>query len=418
MTEPKPRPEPFNLGLHTARLLIDEPFFAAFSSRIDKVATTAIPTAAIGVNPTTGHFTMYYNAEFVASLPDHQKRGIIKHEFYHLIFDHVTSRAPADGIKRIHNIAMDLSINGNEGIRKELPREEDPGPMMASGKPMLACMPGEGPFEHLPAGMSYEWYLERLKEMADEDKSKGKPGDGTGEPQDGDPFGDMDSLDSHDGFGEGDGTLNEIAKERLKEGLKKAAMAAKKSGNWGSVSSETRKRIMDSIVTTVDWRSVLRGFVQKSQRANKRSNPRRVNRRFRYIHPGKTVRRQARVAISIDQSGSVSDRMLATFFAELENLADIAEFTVIPFDTSVDEKKVYVWKKGEKRPWERVLCGGTCFNAPTDYVNKEEFDGHIVLTDMEAPKPRPSKCQRMWMTTKACAERPYFQTNERVVPIG
>ena len=43
--------------------------------------------------------------------------------------------------------------------------------------------------------------------------------------------------------------------------------------------------------------------------------------------------------------------------------------------------------------------------------------GDIVLTDMEAPKPIPSKCQRMWMTTKACAARPYFQTKERVIAI-
>ena len=64
------------------------------------------------------------------------------------------------------------------------------------------------------------------------------------------------------------------------------------------------------------------------------------------------------------------------------------------------------------------MCGGTDFNAPTRWVNENSFDGHIVLTDMEAPKPVPSKCQRIWMTTKQCAERPYFQTNERVIAIN
>ena len=57
------------------------------------------------------------------------------------------------------------------------------------------------------------------------------------------------------------------------------------------------------------------------------------------------------------------------------------------------------WKKGKKHTFERVLCGGTNFDAPTEYVNQRDFDGHIVLTDMEAPKPKPSKCQRMWATT-------------------
>ena len=109
--------------------------------------------------------------------------------------------------------------------------------------------------------------------------------------------------------------------------------------------------------------------------------------------------------------------MLAAFFTELNTLAALAEFTVIPFDTEVAEDKVYTWKKGQTQTWERVMCGGTCFDAPTRYVNEHGFDGHIVLTDMMAPKPIKSDCQRMWMTTKAYADRPYFQTNERVIAI-
>ena len=58
------------------------------------------------------------------------------------------------------------------------------------------------------------------------------------------------------------------------------------------------------------------------------------------------VNRTAKIAISIDQSGSVSDAMLQAFFSELNGLSKLAEFTVVPFDTHVDESKVYVWKKG------------------------------------------------------------------------
>ena len=104
------------------------------------------------------------------------------------------------------------------------------------------------------------------------------------------------------------------------------------------------------------------------------------------------------MAISIDQSGSVSDSLLAAFFTELESLAKFAEFVVVPFDTRVDENLVFTWQKGQKRPWERVMCGGTCFNAPTKFVNDGNYDGHIVLTDMGASKPIPSRVKRMWMT--------------------
>ena len=74
-------------------------------------------------------------------------------------------------------------------------------------------------------------------------------------------------------------------------------------------------------------------------------------------------------------------------------------------------------QKGQKHKRERVLCGGTNFDAPTEYVNNKNFDGHIVLTDMYAPKPGRSKCQRMWMTSESCAQHPYFTTNEKVIAI-
>lgn len=405
--------KPFNLNMHTARLLMREPFFAALSRRIDKVASTAIPTAGVRVNPDSAQFEMLYNPEFFESLSDEHKQGILMHEFYHLVFEHVTTRKPADGLKRIDNIAMDLAINSH--IANMLPSEADPGPVVGK-EAMKACIPGEGPFKDLPLFKSYEWYLEALKKMKDEQDNEDGKG-GKGEPGDGDPFGGADSLDDHDGFGEVDGTTQEIASERMKDAIKKAASEAEKSRNWGSVSSSMRQDIMERIASKIDWRKVLRYFVKTSQRADKRSTPRRLNKRYPRVHPGKRVRRHAKIAISIDQSGSVDDAMLAAFFSELNKLAEIAEFTVIPFDTQVATDKVYTWKKGQTKKTERVLTGGTCFNAPTKYVNNGNFDGHIILTDLMAPKPVPSKCQRMWMTTQAYAARPYFSTNERIIAI-
>tara|TARA_R110001583_G_scaffold44753_2_gene141708 strand:- start:1557 stop:2831 length:1275 start_codon:yes stop_codon:yes gene_type:complete len=422
MTDDANKPAaPFNLNMHTARLLMREPFFAALSRRIDKTSTSSLPTAGVRVNPHTAQFELLYNPEFMEQLKDEHKLGVLMHEFYHIILEHVTGRKPVDGLRRIDNIAMDLAINGLPEMAGKLPCEAEPGPLMSDGTGMKGVFPGEGPFKDLPACMSYEWYLEALKDMAESQEDQegeggqGQPGDG--QPGDGDPFGGADSFDDHDQFGNTDGTTQEIAKERLKEVVKQAAEEAERSRNWGSVSHSMRSDIMDRVATKVDWRKVLRYFVKTSQRADKRSTPRRLNKRYPRIHPGKRVRRQAKIAISIDQSGSVDDQMLAAFFSELNKLAEIAEFTVVPFDTEVAVDKVYTWKKGQTKKTERVLQGGTCFNAPTKYVNQGNFDGHIVLTDLCAPKPIASKCQRMWMTTKANAARPYFSTNERIVAI-
>ena len=399
----------FDLNMHTARLLMREPFFAALSRRIDKRSTKAIPTAGVKVDKDTGKFVMYYNPDFFAKLPDVQKLGVLKHEFYHLIFEHVTGRMPTDGMSKEWNIATDLAINSH--LLNELPE--------------MCCLPGQGPFADLPVGKSAEWYFANLPEdpgQGEEGEGEGQgggegqgEGDGDGQSQSGQ--GGYDSFDDHSGWGEVDQATKDLAKERLKDAMKKAADEASKSNSWGTVSSEVRKEIMERLTPRVDWKKVLRYFVKTTQRSSRNSTVKRLNRRYPRIHAGKKIQRQARIAISIDQSGSVSDAMLAAFFTELNTLAALAEFTVVPFDTEVAEDKVYTWKKGQTQTWERVMCGGTCFDAPTRYVNEQGFDGHIVLTDMMAPKPIKSDCQRMWMTTKAYADRPYFQTNERVIAI-
>ena len=391
----------FDLKLHAYRLLMDEPFFACLSRKIEKREDRSIPTAGVRVCPDSAQFEMIYNPEFLASLPEHELKGVLKHEFYHLIFEHVTSRKPEGVPHKTWNIAADLAINSH--LVGELPE--------------LACMPGVGPFENMPKLKSAEWYL---KNITDDQVDQCQSGEGSG---DGEPG--TGQLDSHDGWNEEGASpaqeaANQMAKERLKQAMKEAAQEASKSPNgWGSVGGELKKEIMKKLESKVDWRKVLRYFIKTSQRASKSSTVRRINKRYAYIHPGKKVQRQAKIAIAIDQSGSVSNDMLESFFTELNKLSKLAAFTVIPFDTQVDEKLVYEWKKGKAHKAERVMCGGTCFNAPTEYVNKRgDFDGVIILTDMEAPAPKACKAQRMWMTDEQGASRPYFQTRERVIKIS
>jgi len=392
----------FDLKLHAYRLLMDEPFFAALSRKIEKRANYGIPTAGVRVDPDTAQFEMAYNPDFFAKLPEEQIRGVLKHEFYHLIFEHVTSRKP-EGVPHMKwNIAADLAINSH--LQGELPEN--------------CCMPGVGPFEDLPLGKSAEWYLANFPEQPEKEggSGSGEGGEGEGDPQDG-------NFDDHSGWDDASASAqqqaaNQMAKERLKQAMKEAAKEASQSPKgWGSVSGEVKQEILKRLESKVDWKKVLRYFIKTSQRASRRSSVKRINKRYAYIHPGKKVQRQAKIAIAIDQSGSVSDEMLSAFFAELNSLAKLAEFTVVPFDTDVDESKVYVWKKGKQQKAERVLCGGTDFDAPTKYVNDNSFDGVIILTDMEAPKPKACKAQRMWMTDARGASRPYFKTSEKVIAI-
>ena len=388
----------FDLKLHLHRLLSDEPFFSAISRRVNKQSSRAIPTAGVTVDKDTLQFKMLYNPDFFEDMEERKVKGVLIHEFYHLIFKHVTSRRPENIPMIVWNIATDLAINSMIG---------------ADNLPDNCCIPGGKQFEDYPLGKTAEFYLEMMKD--DEQFGDGKGGFKDMEGEDGS---DLGNFDDHGGWDELTEDERQMVEERAKDIMEKAAKDANNSGRgWGSVSNGIKRDIMERLKTRVNWKKVLRAFIGAAQRADKSNTMRRINRRFPYIHAGRKVNRVANIAISIDQSGSVSDQELNAFFNELNKLSDLATFTVIPFDTKVAEDKVYTWKKGEKRKWERVMYGGTCFNAPTDYVNKGNFDGHIVLTDLMAAKPKPSRCRRMWMASKYNVDHMPFKTPERVIAI-
>ena len=447
MTQPA-----FDLNQHTARLLLDEPFFAALSRRMDKRVMNNIATAGVRLNPDTARYELVYNPKwFTDCIARREEMGItgasrydwvkgtLVHEFMHIVLGHVSGRLPESGLSRQWNVAGDLAINS------DLMRE--------SGDHMLppeCCFPGEGPFAEFPKGLSAEAYYKLLEDQQDEDENdenQEEQGEGEGDSSEGEgsDSGDDQSDGEGQGSGEGEGDsegqgqgqgagephgdhsgwgnggdnqqAQDIADERLREDIRKAAEEADKTGNWGSVSASCRKDIKEMLRTTVDWRAVLRYFVRTTVKANKRNTVRRLNKRYPFIHSGSKVTRYARIAVSIDQSGSVSDSMLEAFYGELSKLAKIVEFTVVPFDDEVFEDGVHVWKKGASFDKKRYCYGGTNFDAPTKFVNEGKFDGHIVLTDMFAPKPVRSTCPRIWMTDRHGAEQPYFKTTERVIAV-
>ena len=366
--------------------LPEEPFFSALSRHIRKVPTNAVPTAGVRINPTSGNFELFYNPEFMDSLDDFEFAAVYKHELYHIIFQHVLNRLPEEGLTKKWNVATDLAINS-----------------LLTGLPEGCLIPGQPgtPWEHMPMGQTSEWYMANLPAIDEDPCGGGGQGDHSA-------WGD-DKLPSH---------VRDMAEDKIKSKLKKIDSDLASGGqSWGSVPIEIQRELQKSLQPKLDWKSILRYFIKTSQRSSRRSSMKRLNRRYPYVHPGRKAERTAKIAISIDQSGSVGDAMLVAFFTELNKLASLAEFTVVPFDCTVAEDHIYVWKKGERRVWERVRYGGTCFNGPTKWVNDNGFDGHIVLTDLCAPKPIASKCQRMWMTTSHYAKRPYFQTDERIIAI-
>lgn len=384
--------ENYKLDHDIYHLLQSEPFFALLSRQLDKRPMDSIPTAGIKYNPDRLAYEMIYNPKFMFGLSDKHKKWVIMHELYHASLGHCQERTLEELSRQLANMAMDLAINSM--------------PNMAGDAPEWVLMPGREMFKDIPEmACASEWYANRMKKNQENDPEKYE---GTGEGDCGGQF------DDHSDFGQGglseeDSLGKQIADKKMQDAIAKAANECDfgdgrggEPKGWGSVSYQTKQMIQDAVRNRfkLSPKKVLASFIKASVAADKKTSVTKRNRRLPGLKFGRRTQHRANIAISIDQSGSVSDELLSKVFTWLSEFAKFATFTVVPFDHQVFEDKVYVWKKGEKRKKERVLYGGTDFNAPTKFVNKGNFDGHIIITDMLAPKPIRSKCQRMWLTDR------------------
>jgi predicted metal-dependent peptidase len=413
----------YNLDRHIIKFLQDNTFFAELSRYIRKAPTTDIPTAAVAYDPQYDDITLYWNPDFLKPMSDAEVRGLLTHEFYHLVFDHLTTRRKTP--PKMWNVATDLAINsliadhaaGNNGIA--LPQGGLlPGvfPQPADGRKLTdeekAAMPIAQLISQLPRNQASEWYYEKLREKVEEEKKKGNNPDAA--------FGDLDSLDDHSTWDDLPEEMKELVKGKVKAIVDRAVKAADAQANgWGNIPAELREQIRASVTPVVNWRNVLRQFVGNLARGERANSIKRINKRFPYIHPGTKRGYVAKLLVAIDQSGSVDDTQLAIFFGELSALTKKVSVTILPFDCSADLKDSFEWKKGSKVEAKRVRGGGTDFNAPTrilnDPKNRGRWDGMLVLTDGECDKPIPSRIKRGWVLSPG--HKLLFATDETTIHI-
>jgi len=362
---------------------------------VHKVPNRHLPggsLAGIGISKKSNDLVMYYNPEGLMKLERSERCAVIKHEFLHPILGHLSKRFPETEDPEVHtvqNIAMDLAINCFLESEFITLKEE-------------LAVPGNTRFKNYPPFKTAEWYYEKLlKDPEMKDIGKG-----------------CRQLDIHDWK-----NLPEEVRDLIEQRIRaKIAEAANDRDvlqrGWGTVPESIKKGIKDLIYPNVDCEAVLRMFVQNSIKTGKKSTFCKVNRRYPGVFPGHKIIRRANILVTVDQSGSVGTTLLSTMVGFMHNLSKIASFTVAAFDTEVDEESMFVWKQGTNPPVFRTRSGGTDFDAPTRYFNEHaEYDGLIILTDMQAPVPIPVRngARRLWITDQSGFDNTCFNTNEKII---
>jgi len=380
----------FDLQPHLVGMLLTEPFFAEIIRTITKIRDEKIPTAGVGVKD--NDLYLYWNPRFLAKLESKEVFGLLKHECYHLFFEHCTSRRMEP--HNVHNIATDLAINS------VIPEDELPKCGLFPGKPidmsritdpvqLANTQKLSDKIQSFPKEMASDWYFSSLMEDPEIRDMLNGEGGGAFEI----------SMDSHEGWGEMSDEEREIVKGKVKEILRNAVKRADGSNSWGSIPAPMREHLRKMVSDSVDWTAVLRNFCGTSQRLNKSSTLRRINRKYPYVHPGVSRSHTATVGVFVDMSGSVSDEALEQIYGVLGSLAKKVMFKFYPFDSEVDDKNSFEWKKGQKKESVRYRAGGTSFIAVNEFVKKHrgEFDAVVICTDGCAEDPGPSPLRRAWV---------------------
>ena len=211
----------------------------------------------------------------------------------------------------------------------------------------------------------------------------------------------MGAGDSHEGWGDGEGISEEdrqLAEGKVRQILKEASQKADRNNSWGTVGSEMQAHIRKLVSGEIPWQSILRQFVGYTHRADRQDTWTRSSKKDPMGAPGVTYSYLPAINIYVDQSGSVPDSSLELFFGELASLSRKATFRVYYFDTEVDVKNGFEWRRGSAVTPKRTRCGGTDFEAPTKHANEDRScDAYMILTDGGAPKPADGRKRRGWI---------------------
>lgn len=341
----------------------------------DKVVCDDVPTAC-----TNGRDVKFGRA-FVDSLTDAELRGLILHEEEgHKLYRHLTTwRWMYDEDPELANMACDYVIN----IKIYDDNKHDG----------FAKLPDGALLDERYRGMDEAQVFRLLRDDPNhQPQPQGGGGDGDGDADDdgdgdGDGSGSGITLDSHDWDGAQE--MSESEQEELQrdidEALRQGAMVASKTGAGGA------RGYGELLEPQVDWREVLREFIQNTCTGSDYATYARPNRRLMsqgIIMPSGVTDQVGELVLAVDTSGSIGDVALNAFLSEIKSICDTVKpdkVRLLYWGSSVVRDEVYDMHELDDlvKSTKPYGGGGTDVNCVTQYMTENRINPQaaVVLTD-------------------------------------
>ena len=368
-----------------------------------------------------GKFTAYtdginkvYCREYVAEYDSEAKlRGLILHENLHVALKQIPRHKDLEHDPKLLNYAMDFVVNdiiknteGHTGYSKE----------------PLVLLP-DGALYH---PMFHDWavrkvynYLKQRKDEVDKASEKGeylKPcPEQSKSSSGGEDETDIDeALRSMDGgtdehkFGE----VRELDAEQLKKLEGEIDKALRQGGMLAGRMGATVPRVIgDMLEPKVDWREVLREFVQSAMRGKDEYTWRKMSKPYlandMYI-PSMHSETMGELVVAIDTSGSINNEQISEFASELASICEVCspeKVRVLWWDTKVHGEQVFAGNYQDIGKMLKPLGGGgTHVGCVSDYMIKNSVNAEVlvIFTDgyVESDIKWEVSAPTMWFVTQ------------------
>ena len=355
--------------LITARvgLLLRASFFGNLATRLKLVnADEWCPTAA------TDGRNFYYNSRFVDMLKPKEIEFLFGHEVLHCVYDHFGRRGDRD--PQLFNIANDYCVNADL-------KKHRVGEFITT----VPCL-----YDSKYQDMSSEEIYDILYENAEKidigsliDKLLDEHLDGEGDGEDGDKDGEGKQK------GRGRPSISAEERQKIKDEIKEAVLAAAAASDGaGNLPAGVKRIIEDMTAPKMNWRELLRMQLEstiKSDYTWMRSS--RKGWHMDAVMPGMKLDPMIDIAVSIDASGSMQDRMLKDFLGEVAGIMEQFpnyRIHVLSFDTQIYNPQQFDSENlDDITGYEIQGGGGTDFDCVFQYFKENEIEPkrHIMFTD-------------------------------------
>ena len=353
--------------LITARvgLLLRHSFFGNLATRLSLTnADEWCSTAA------TDGLKFYYNSRFIMMLKPKEVEFLVGHEVLHVVYDHMGRIGKRD--PQIFNIANDYAVNADL-------KRHNVGQFITS----VPCL-----YEKKYDGKSSEEIYDDLMKNAKQIDISSLIDQMIDDHLEGEGEGNGEGEGEGDSKGKGRPKMSDEERERVRQEIKQAIISAASSAEAGQLPLGVERLIKQHTNPVMPWRELIQQNLTSCIRTDYSwMRPSRRGWHMDAIMPGMTPGEEIDVVVTLDMSGSISNKQAQDFLGEIGgmmNSFDGYKVHLFCFDTDTYNPQDFNSENMDCiDEYEPQGGGGTDFDCIFKYLKENDIQPKrlIVFTD-------------------------------------